>query len=43
MQMEYIALKDVPIGTELTNTEYWLEMYKITKTYIGATIVDWDE
>ena len=39
----YIALKDVPIGTELTNTEYWLEMYKITKTYIGATIVDWDE
>ena len=39
----YIALKDVPIGTELTNTKYWLEMYKITKTYIGATIVDWDE
>ena len=43
-QYGYLGLKDnIPAGTELTNTTYWMEMYKILKTYIAATIVDWGE
>lgn len=43
-QYGYLGLQDnIPAGTELTNTTYWMEMYKILKTYIAATIVDWGE
>lgn len=39
----YLALTDVTVGTPLTETTYWLEMYKILKTYIAATMIDWGE
>jgi hypothetical protein len=43
-QYGYLGLKDnIPAGTALTDTSSWMEMYKILKTYIAATIVDWGE
>ena len=40
----YVGLvNNIPAGTELTDTTKWSEMYKILKTYIAATMIDWGE
>lgn len=40
----YIGLEyDIPAGTAVTDTTKWAEMYKISKTYIAATMIDWGE
>lgn len=40
----YVGIVDeIPAGTALTDTTYWSEMYKILKTYIAATMIDWGE
>lgn len=36
-------INEIPAGTELTDTTHWSEMYKILKTYIAATMIDWGE
>ena len=41
-QYSYIALSDVPAGTELTDTTLWFENTKVAK-YVAAQMVDWGE
>ena len=41
-QYSYIALKSVPVGTSLDNTEYWFENTKIAKQIV-AQIIEWSE
>ena len=41
-QYSYIALKDVPMGTDLKDTTMWFENTKTAK-YIAAQMIDWGE
>ena len=41
-QYSYIALKSIPVGISLDNTEYWFENTKIAKQIV-AQIIEWSE
>lgn len=41
-QYSYIALKSVPVGMSIDNTEYWFENTKIAKQIV-AQIIEWSE